>query len=1200
MKRIFISLFISLIVSLSAQAQMKVPTRYQVNTPGTGNSCFDRSVTLNNGKVLVNGFFPGNTGETPTIMLFNPTLQGIIEWGFQFALSFMADVIFRDNTGTGAWIGSNYNGRLFHINEQGTITKTIKLFTNQSGYNVSIDRGTQLANGNVVLIGRIIDQSNNTRLYIVNINPSSNQIVASTIFTLNGNMGYYDVIDILSIGNYIFAALYDGNINNRSFLITSPLLATIAVYTSPFGYLNPLHFLPGNGNNVWMVGSGISGSCTGNECAMLGMLDLANPLKIVAYYLNWQVNYFKNLYYARMFTKSNFQQGTDILNAWGGQYDFNNGIDKNPFSIEFNTATKKAIRSEWVNEAGYWSGLGSDLLAFGCFNDINGNAKAVFEILPSYNSTDDCMTQSQATVIPTTVNLGTGTVNTVTNITLGLGTFTITPISVTPTLTVQCKHTCNLLALFDAPYDTCLGSTVQFTDHSVGTPGPEVWHWDFGDGSTSNLQNPSHLYTKAGKYIVKLIVSDDFACVDSMIDTIEICSGPKVGSFIPDPLCWDGNPLTFTLTDASLPGSCNTPVVLNSSSWRLVGSNTTVGGTSVNYTFNQPGNWTVVHSIMDLNGCEDSILIPLTVYKGPVASYISIPIDTACEYDTVSFFNTSKEGDAPIVSWKWDFDDGSPFSLVKDPDHLFSTILSQDYDVKLIVVDANGCSDSVTHPFHVNEVPGITLQGVTDTCFDWVNGGNVFKFSYTVLPGDNPIISTKWDFGDGGVSNKVSPTHKYIFPGTYNVKVCVTDKFDCEVCDSMDVTIFDGPIADFSATAPICAGAGVQFTDMSVPGDAPIISRFWNFGDGKTSNLKNPTHPYMLGGIYYVTLVVTDANGCSDEFTDSVLIYEISAAVSADRLKSCINQDITFTDNSKPPLLIGSVEWFFGDGSKASGSKVSHSYSSSGNYQVTAIVSDTLNSCQDTQYINIQVLDGPDANFKYNRICLGDSLHFEDSSLGAVVNWYWEFGDGDTSWLKDPVHLYVKSDTFKVFHKVWNNLGCWDTITHFTIVDSMPPIAGFIYNITGNTVQFTDTSKYAFQRIWYFGDGDTSHQKNPVHTYSSFGDFDVKLIVSNNCSHDSVGYKIIILGIPEIVELVINVYPNPNNGLMILDIQSLSGNKLYAEITDIHGKIIWRQTLNNIFGHWSKEINLIEYGKGVYLLHLKNENFVYTVKIMLM
>ena len=127
------------------------------------------------------------------------------------------------------------------------------------------------------------------------------------------------------------------------------------------------------------------------------------------------------------------------------------------------------------------------------------------------------------------------------------------------------------------------------------------------------------------------------------------------------------------------------------------------------------------------------------------------------------------------------------------------------------------------------------------------------------------------NFRDNGTGNIQNPNHVYANAGSYNVTLIVTNSVGCSDTITRPVVVNPQPNAAFIAddyTAVI--GQTINFTDQS---QTNIVSWNWNFGDGSpNSNQQNPSHTYNQGGIYTVTLIVIDANGCSDTITDQIII----------------------------------------------------------------------------------------------------------------------------------------------------------------------------------------------------------------------------------------------------------------------------------------------------------------------------------------
>jgi PKD repeat protein len=190
--------------------------------------------------------------------------------------------------------------------------------------------------------------------------------------------------------------------------------------------------------------------------------------------------------------------------------------------------------------------------------------------------------------------------------------------------------------------------------------------------------------------------------------------------------------------------------------------------------------------------------------------------------------------------------------------------------VEVTVTDDNGCTGSDS--MEVTALQGPTADftaDVTDCC-------EPLEVQFTDLStaGDNPIVSWYWEFGDGDTSTDENPSHSYD-AGTYTVSLTVTDSHGCSDTESKEnyITSNEGPTADFTADptsgdAPLM----VQFTDLSTAGDNPIVSWYWEFGDGDTSTAENPSHTYNSVGTYTVTLTVTDEHGCTDDATGSITV----------------------------------------------------------------------------------------------------------------------------------------------------------------------------------------------------------------------------------------------------------------------------------------------------------------------------------------
>jgi PKD repeat protein len=213
------------------------------------------------------------------------------------------------------------------------------------------------------------------------------------------------------------------------------------------------------------------------------------------------------------------------------------------------------------------------------------------------------------------------------------------------------------------------------------------------------------------------------------------------------------------------------------------------------------------------------------------------------------------------------------------------------------------------------------------------------------------IIRWLWDFGDGEGSTQQNPAHKYATAGTYTVKLLIEDSTGATDITSEEITVRPPnrpPQASFtfSPTSP-AAGDTVQFTDKSSDpdGDETIISWNWNFGDGTTSAVRNPTHEYAKAGTYTVSLTVADNEGLTNSASKTIVVGGEGGAPQAKFSFSPENpkpgQLVQFTDQSTDPDgTIKSWAWDFGDGKTATDRNPSHKYAARGTYTVKLTVTD--------------------------------------------------------------------------------------------------------------------------------------------------------------------------------------------------------------------------------------------------------------------
>jgi gliding motility-associated-like protein len=412
----------------------------------------------------------------------------------------------------------------------------------------------------------------------------------------------------------------------------------------------------------------------------------------------------------------------------------------------------------------------------------------------------------------------------------------------------------------------CTPGIVNFKDNSTGDTTLVAWKWSFGDGTTSNVENPSHTYTiKADpttkQYKVLLKVSDKLGCSDSLNLYISQYDPVSQISVSNARLCL-GQPVVFSASDYTAGGSSL------KYQWDFGNSTTsTQQSQSVLYatdqTFNVNLNFQEIAS-----GCTGSTSTAVNVQTYPTAAFTT-NVDTVallCAPKIVSFKDNSTSK-YPFNGY-WDFANGqtstaSSFTLVYG---------KGTYKVQHIVSTANGCADTTYKSYKVYSPEGSFVTDKNTIC-----KGDTINFA---LRDTADIASYAWAFGDGiVVANQAPVNHRYDFHPPNGQTVAKLSLVGSEGCNSSkDTAIFIYQvIADFTrldgVDSTICFNDGPYDLTNTSTGAANYN---WSFGDGQTSTVQNiNSHAYATPGIYTVSLAVSSSTvGCPDTISKQIVIYK--------------------------------------------------------------------------------------------------------------------------------------------------------------------------------------------------------------------------------------------------------------------------------------------------------------------------------------
>lgn len=429
--------------------------------------------------------------------------------------------------------------------------------------------------------------------------------------------------------------------------------------------------------------------------------------------------------------------------------------------------------------------------------------------------------------------------------------------------------------------------------------------------------------------------------------------------------------------------------------------------------------------------------------------------------------------------------------------------------IKLKTISTYGCKDdSISQKFKTVRKPSPSFT-MTDTV-----GCGPITVSFANTSTYVNEYTYFWDFGNGQTSVAIQPSAITFAPNpnygdtTYFVKLKVFSP-----CDTLSFTrsirVKSKPKALFTPTKTVgCSPMKVTFRNTSRGANNTY---FWNFGDGttlSTTNLDSAQHTFVTGVVdtFYVKLKAVNECG-ADSLTYSVIVapnsIKLNLAVNGTEHFGCEPHPVSFINNSQGASVF---LWNFGDGSNTTTTKnvdtVRHTYLSPGMYTVKL---QAINNCSDTTTTEtIVVYPKPKASFTANKFsaCIGDSVWFVNQSDSATA-YLWTFGDGTTSTLAAPFHLYTAPGSYNVVLTAFRNNPsgnvCTDsakqTITvtttqtgFFTVSDSVGQCSPF-------TVTLMNKNKPSVSAVWNLGDGTTATGDSLVHTYQTAGTYSVKLTV---------------------------------------------------------------------------------------------------------
>lgn len=418
-----------------------------------------------------------------------------------------------------------------------------------------------------------------------------------------------------------------------------------------------------------------------------------------------------------------------------------------------------------------------------------------------------------------------------------------------------------------------------------------------------------------------------------------------------------------------------------------------------------------------------------------------------------------------------------------------------------VTVQDDNCpyAGSQTFAYCIN-VNGLAVNAGPDVALGCTSGATQATLNATIT-GVNGPYTYSWSSGQTTSSITVGT-------GTYIVTATGGG------CTGRDTVVVAGgspnPVADF-AFAEDCTGTIGTFTDQSSVTVGGISAYQWNFGDGTTTAVQNPTHTYSAPGTYNVTLIVQTPGGCSDTITQSVTLTPELPTAAFTAPPVCLGSNTSFTDQSVSNPAITTWQWIFGDGATSGLASPTHAYADSGTYNVLLTITNAAGCTSTvTQPVVVHPLPAPDLGPDIS-YCDGGSTTFTATGGGSYA---WTPGG-----MTDSVITVNPSTTTSYTVTVTNAQGCSGTSQVDVIVYPLP-----VADFTISPVCFGAPSVFSDQSVstqtisnwyWTFGDGTGSTLSSPSYTYSDTGTYNAVLTVTtaDGCT-SSVAQPAIVYPVP--------------------------------------------------------------------------------------
>jgi len=683
------------------------------------------------------------------------------------------------------------------------------------------------------------------------------------------------------------------------------------------------------------------------------------------------------------------------------------------------------------------------------------------------------------------------------------------------TLTKKIKVHYTPIVDFDNRFN-CTDFDIGLNNLSSSDDTTFVSHWVFSPSLTSNQLNPKLTYSIDGDKDIKLVVTSDFGCKDSIVKSVKINATPVANLTINDSLqCFRGNQYQFT----DLSSVANDSLTNH---WTFGDSNESNLFSPI-HSYLDTGTYTVTLIANSSNNCADTISKNVVVKPNPMADFTINQIQQCLRFNEYEFTDLSTISDASQTSAIWNIGTFTN-SLDSILNHQFSD--TGYYNIQMIAVSVHDCRDTFEKIVEVIPMPIAKIHvNIQNQCVN--EQDYVFTDSTTLAK--YPSWSIQWDFGNGSQSTQSQVATSYIDTGFYEVKLSVISDFGCTDTTTEVIEVYPKPTVDFE----INNDKQCQFDDEFIYTNKTFVEKgtlsyFWNLGDATTSSSTDVSHLYEVSDTLNVSLRAQSSLGCRDSIEKQVIIYpKPTSVVLINDSQQCINTNAFIlssgsdgfnTDFTLFTWNIPSINLR----SEQPTDTLIHTFDDYGIYPVELIVKTEFN-CADTGLSEVEVFPKPMVGFVINDSgqCVNEQefIFTNESNLAfGQISYYWDFGDGNSLLDTHAVHQYVLSDTFDVSLLAISGEECKDSVSKIIIVYPKPDVDFLVDDsaqcLVRNLFQLDNLSEITYSDLTYLWKLDTmrtSTSKDTIVSFNAEGDYPIELITTSEyLCKDSITKTVIV------------------------------------------------------------------------------------------